>query len=153
MRYLRTTIVAIAVALLPLMGCGSSNGSITLELTDAPGEGIEAAVATISEVYLQGNGGGRIVLRDEPITVDLMSLANETQRIVDEMPIPAGSYSQLRFVIDGAYVEADVEGQSRIYSTPGSASAGRATSSSRSSKACPGWWTRCPAVWSRSSST
>lgn len=90
-------------------GCSNSNGpasgSLSLLLKDAPGD-IKAAVVTIEEINLQGSGG-RFVLRDEPFTTDLLTLASSVDTLIDDLPLPAGSYSQLRFVISGAYIEVE----------------------------------------------
>ncbi len=57
-------------------GCGDSptggnpgdQARVTVRLTDAPGD-FKAAVVTISEINLQGNG--KVVLSSEPVTTDL----------------------------------------------------------------------------------
>ncbi|MCP3161895.1 DUF4382 domain-containing protein [Myxococcus qinghaiensis] len=106
--------------LLPLLGCGDSDGKVSILLTDAPGDGIETAVVTISQIYLQGGDdeGGRVVLRDEPVTVSLLDLANSTSELVSEAVVPNGDYSQLRFVITGGYLETKNEdGTTSIFAT------------------------------------
>ncbi len=96
-------------------GCGGGN-TVSIKLTDAPGD-FKAAVVTISEVYLQGEGG-RVVLRDTPVTTNLVSLANDAKDIVKDAVVPAGSYSELRFVISGAYIEVpQADGSTLIYAT------------------------------------
>lgn len=114
--------VALAGALvLPLAACGESSGPngdgrMTLLLTDAPGD-VLAAVVTIEEIYLQGEDG-RVVLRDEPVTTDLLTLANDTYLLVDDAPVPEGRYGQLRFVISGGYIEVEDEaGGSRFFAS------------------------------------
>lgn len=97
-------------------GCGNGQSGVTIKLTDAPGD-FKAAVVTISQVYLQGEGG-RVVLRNEAITTNLVTLANDTQDIVKDAIVPEGKYSELRFVISGAYIEVEQEdGSSRFYAT------------------------------------
>jgi hypothetical protein len=92
---------------------------LQLALTDAPGDGIEVAVVSISEIYLQSETEGRVVLRDTPVTVDLVTLANSTSTIVDA-EIPDGVYGELRFVIDGAWIETTTDdGGYAVYATPG----------------------------------
>ncbi|AGC45545.1 hypothetical protein MYSTI_04247 [Myxococcus stipitatus DSM 14675] len=113
------SIAAIAL-LLPLIGCGDDKGKVSILLTDAPGDGIEKAVVTISSIYLQGGDdkGGRVVLRDEPVTVSLLDLANSTSELVSEAEVPDGQYHQLRFVISGGYLEArNADGTTSIYAT------------------------------------
>ncbi|HZI02732.1 MAG TPA: DUF4382 domain-containing protein [Archangium sp.] len=97
-------------------GCGNGQSSVTVKLTDAPGD-FKAAVVTISEVYLQGQGG-RVVLSNEATTTNLLTLANDTKDIVKDAIVPEGKYSELRFVISGAYIEVEQEdGSSHFYAT------------------------------------
>jgi hypothetical protein len=119
---MRPIIAAAAIALgtiAPLTSCSDStsagNAKLSVLLTDAPGD-VEAAVVTIDEIYLQGSG--RTVLMDEPVTTDLLTLANSTAELVKDAVVPAGSYGQLRFVVSGAYIEVDNgDGTSSIYAT------------------------------------
>ena len=114
------------VTCLTLMGCSdtlTSNGrgpsSLSLQLTDAPGD-VQHAVVTISEIDLQGSGSnaGHTVLMSTPVTVDLTTLAHATSQLVENVSIPAGTYSQLRFVVTGAYIAVDDgNGGSNIYAT------------------------------------
>jgi hypothetical protein len=95
--------------------CGNQN-SVTIKLTDAPGD-FKAAVVTISQVYLQGEGG-RVVLSNEATTTNLITLANDTKDIVKDAIVPEGRYSELRFVISGAYIEVEQEdGSTAIFAT------------------------------------
>lgn len=107
---------AAVLATLGLAACDSSseprNGEMTLLLTDAPGD-VLAAVVTIDQVYLQpdeAGSEGRVVLRDDDLTTDLLTLQNTTQEIIDGAVVPVGDYSQLRIVISGAYIEVEQEG-------------------------------------------
>lgn len=102
-------------------GPNDSTSRVSLLLTDAPGD-LRAAVVTISDIYLVGEGGeesGRVYLRQgEEITTNLLTLSNDVLELVDDEPIPASRYSQLRFVITGGYIELDNQtGGSTIYST------------------------------------
>jgi len=97
-------------------GCGNGQSSVTVKLTDAPGD-FKAAVVTISEVYLQGQGG-RVVLSNEATTTNLITLANDTKDIVKDAIVPEGRYSELRFVISGAYIEVEQDdGSTAIFAT------------------------------------
>jgi hypothetical protein len=104
------------VALLTVAACDDDGdtplapqrGALTLLLTDAPGD-IRKAVVTIERIYLQPDSNydataDRVILMDDPITVDLLTLADTTQTLVDSLSIPAANYAQLRFVISGAYI-------------------------------------------------
>lgn len=107
-----------AVALgLVLGACGdnggptsSGTGKVSIALTDAPGD-VMAAVVTISDVYLQRGTdstatGDRVYLAQGlNQTYNLLSLQNTLATLVPPHDVPAGHYSQLRFVITGAYIE------------------------------------------------
>lgn len=115
-RFITRLTALAAVMLLPLLGCGSSESKLTVLLKDAPGD-FKAAVVTIDQVYLQGEGG-KLVLSDKKVTTNLLTLANDTATLVQDAVVPAGSYSELRFVISGAYVQVDNgDGTSSIYAT------------------------------------
>jgi Domain of unknown function (DUF4382) len=106
---------------------GNDTSRLTLLLTDAPGD-FNAAVVTISEIYLQRDDtgddeGGRVILRSDPITTDLLTLSNDVSTLVDNAEVPSGTYGQLRFVVDGAYVEVETETGVEVYSTTGYAEA------------------------------
>jgi len=121
MKSLMTRTLA-ALALTTLAACSSDGsgpngtGQLSLILKDAPGD-VVAAVVTIDQIYLQGSNG-RTVLSSTPVTTNLVTLAADAATLVDDVTIPAGTYSQLRFVISGAYIEVD-EGNntSRIYAS------------------------------------
>ena len=115
----RMSLNLLAAAGLALIGaaCADSStgnaadGKITVLLKDAPGD-VKAAVVTISQIYMQGSSQGddpgtRVILRDTPITTDLLTLANSTAELVKDGVVPAGTYGQLRFVVTGGYVEVD----------------------------------------------
>ncbi|HKP75439.1 MAG TPA: DUF4382 domain-containing protein [Longimicrobiaceae bacterium] len=95
-----------ALALGACDGGGTGNGMsrVTIQLTDAPGDLSEAWV-DIEQIVLQGDSG-QVVLRDQPTgLVNLLTLKNDLLTIVNGVTVPAGSYSQLRFVIGDAYVK------------------------------------------------
>ena len=112
-------LIAVLAPLL-LVACGGSQGTskLTVLLKDAPAN-LTAAVVTISEVDLVGSGGS-IMLSPASVTttVDLLSLANDTATLVKDAVIPTGTYSQLRFVITGGYIEVpQVGGGTIIYAS------------------------------------
>ena len=122
------TAVLAAASLAALAACsdgtGARMGKVSILLTDAPGD-IKKAVVTISQIYLAGSGGnsaddaaGRVVLRSEPVTTDLLTLAGTTSELVKDAVIPAATYGQLRFVVTGAYIEVDDgNGGTKIYAS------------------------------------
>ena len=100
----------VALSLGAVASCSNDSTSagttkVSILLRDAPGD-VKAAVVTISEIDLQGSGGAR-VLRNTPVTVDLLRLADTTARLVQEADVPSGTYTQLRFVITGGYIEVE----------------------------------------------
>lgn len=117
------TAAALAV-ILSVAACdaatGLRSGTVSLYLTDAPGD-VQAAVVTIEEIYLTGGGDSteRVLLRDSAFTTDLLTLVDSTHPLLENAEIPADSYGQLRFVISGAYlqVEGATAGSSEIYAS------------------------------------
>lgn len=93
---------------------GAGKG-FTLLLTDAPGD-FQAAVVTISQVTLVGTGKS-VDLLDHPFTGDLLALRNEFATLVHGADIPAGSYSQLRLIISGAYLAVETAQGTKIYAS------------------------------------
>lgn len=102
---MRTNGISALAALALITACGGSqgNGTVSVLLKDAPA-GFEAAVVTISEVDMVGSGG-TLVLTTNKTTTDLLTLANDTAALVSGATVPTGKYTQLRFVITGAYVQ------------------------------------------------
>jgi hypothetical protein len=128
---------ALLCAMLAVAGCLDSNATgldseatglefhafsfpkgLTLLLTDAPGD-FKSAVVTISEIYFAGGGNnGRVSLLDDPVTVDLLELQNDISTLVAGADVAPGSYSQLRMVITGGYIEVEgANGSSTIYAS------------------------------------
>jgi hypothetical protein len=96
-------------------------GKLDLMLTDAPGD-VVTAMVTIDRIYLQsgddtGEESGRIILRDEDVTVDLLTLSDATMDLIVGAEIPVGTYKQLRFVISGGYLEIEGEAENAIYAS------------------------------------
>ena len=130
---------ALALALtLPLAACDDSHGAgspgtLSLNLTDAPGDFAEAWVQ-IDRIELVGESdeseGGAVVLMDSPVTEELVALANDLELLVNEAVVPAGRYSQLRMVISEACLK--VEEEEEAYSVYGS-------SESFSNENCGAW--------------
>lgn len=122
----RRALLLLAAAALTACGdsTGGDTGRISIKLTDAPGD-VRAAVVTIEQVYLQGSddendAGARVILRDTPVTVDLLELRDTIADLVEDAVVPSGTYHQLRFVISGAYIEVEnASGGSSFYATEG----------------------------------
>lgn len=127
----------LAACTLVLPGCddsisGENTGRLTVLLTDAPGD-VLSAVVTIESIYIQGGApqdgddedeGGRLYLRTDPVTTDLLTLRDDVATLVESAVLPEGRYGQLRFVLSGAYIEVEGEdGASQIFATEGYAEA------------------------------
>jgi hypothetical protein len=113
---------ALVLVIAALAACGDQSPagttSFSVRLKDAPGD-VQHAVVTISEVDLVGSGGVQ-VLSQTPTTVDLLTLAASTTTLVQDVEVPSGSYSQLRFKITGACLAVDDDsGGSAVYTTTG----------------------------------
>src|SRR5688572_801835 len=94
-------------------------GKLDLKLTDAPGD-VVTAMVTIDQIYLLPGDdvdGEKIILRDEDVTVDLLTLSDATMDLIVGAEIPVGSYNQLRFVISGGYIEVEGAGANAIYAS------------------------------------
>lgn len=91
---------------------GLGSGKLSLYLTDAPGD-VLAAVVTIDRIYLQPDSNdvsGRIILREQDVTTDLLTLVDSMHTLIEDVEIPEGRYGQLRFVISGGYIVVQGEG-------------------------------------------
>ncbi len=123
----RIGIGTLLVCLCGVAACQDTTGNdtthLTLQLKDAPGDVLEAWV-TISEIYLQGGDSEsadpseRVNLLSTPVSTDLMTLATDVATLAD-LDVPSGTYAQLRFVIDGAFLRVDDgNGGEVVYATP-----------------------------------
>jgi hypothetical protein len=85
---------------------GSGNSAVRVYLTDLPSDYIAAAEVTISSVQLVPGevDAGFVELLDAPATYDLLDLQNGVAALLAEDLVPAGTYSQLRLIVEGATV-------------------------------------------------
>lgn len=133
MKWKKGFLTLAAALVLPLGACDSGTdlgepGKLTLLLTDAPGD-FQKAVVTISRVEMVGSGGESdvLVLRDTPVTTDLLTLANDVETLVQDATVPAGTYSQIRFVIPGACIVVEQEdGSGKVFASSGYTECGAA---------------------------
>jgi hypothetical protein len=91
----------------PVYGNGTS--TVRVYLTDAPSDYIAAAEVTISSVQLvpadDETGFVELLSAEEiPATYDLLDLQNGVTALLAERQVPAGTYSQLRLIVDDATV-------------------------------------------------
>jgi hypothetical protein len=115
---------------------GAENGTVSMLITDAPGD-FRTAIVTIERIeLLRGDGDeendsaddSRVVLRDLPWTGDLLELSNDVDEIVSEIDVPGGSYSQLRLIISGGCIEVEGEDSTTttVYASDGYTECGEA---------------------------
>jgi hypothetical protein len=117
-------------------GTGSTaQGDLTLRLTDAPAD-LDSAVVTVDRVDLltedgvsdDGNGddddsgddddGSTLTLTDETRQLDLLQLQNGNEALLaDEVTVPEGEYTQLRFVL-GSENYVVVNGEQQMLEVP-----------------------------------
>lgn len=109
---LSSAIPGIALAALLLVGCENGVGlpetaDVRILLTDAPSDYVGAALIDIGSVQLlPTDGGDRVILSEDGTDgpVDLLDLQGLTTEVLADVTIPAGSYRELRFVIESASV-------------------------------------------------
>lgn len=107
---------ALLASLVLAAACGGSNGVLTLKLTDSAG-GFKAAVVTITQINLQSTSGVTAVSNTK-VTTNLVTLSNDVSTLVTNANVKPDTYTEMDFVISGAYVEVpQAGGGSIIYST------------------------------------
>lgn len=114
--FTRTTGLAVLVLalMIPMTACDTGSdpgfGSVSVLLTDAPGD-ISEAWVTITDIYLQGQGGETdppetrvFLLENGEETHELLSLANTVAELVADQVVPTGTYGQLRVILSGGCI-------------------------------------------------
>lgn len=77
----------------------SNAGHIQVHLTDAPGDIAEAYVTVERVELVPSDEGSIIVLSDSTRRLDLLTLQNGVTETLADTTLPAGTYSQIRFII------------------------------------------------------
>lgn len=100
-------LAALAFGVVALVGCDSAGteedetsagGTVNVQLTDAPLDGVVEAHVTIEEVVLVGEEG-RFTLSDETQEFDLLELQNGVTADLADAEVPEGEYEQLRLIL------------------------------------------------------
>lgn len=112
---------------LPVAACDDTTdtqfGSVSIQLTDAPGDHVVKAWVTITDIYLQEEPGDAdpadsrfYLLENASETHELLSLANDVATLVAGATVPAGTYGQLRIAISEGCLITDAN---EVYASPG----------------------------------
>jgi hypothetical protein len=100
-------------------GPGTDMALLSVYLTDAPGDVVEAWVDVV-DVVLVGGEGGPVSLLDEPTgLIDVLELRDDAQILVADKEVEPGSFSQIRFILGGAVLKASSGDQEGVYSFGG----------------------------------
>lgn len=96
-------------ALSALAGCGGGGGgetgSLSMQVTDAPVDGVNEVVVEFTGVTLKPKGGPAFdIAFDAPLSVDLKSLhSGNTAVLFDDEIVPAGRYEWLRLEVNAEF--------------------------------------------------
>lgn len=84
----------------------SGTGTLEIRLTDAPSDDFQSATIFVSSVYAKGGSAGasEALISSTKASFDLMTLQNGVTTTLGSASVPAGSYSQIRLVVDSAKV-------------------------------------------------
>jgi len=95
-----------------IAGCDSSSestdttGTFSVRITDSPAA-FEAVNITFSEVSVNQSGGSAIVVSDSTQTINLIEWSNGLSKPLGSIELEAGTYNQIRLIIDSASVIID----------------------------------------------
>jgi Domain of unknown function (DUF4382) len=79
-----------------------ANGTLTIEVTDAPTE-IDQLWLTIDEIKIQGDSGWvPLTLVEEATHFDLLTLQDVSAKLADGVKIPVGDYSMIQMHVKDA---------------------------------------------------
>ena len=119
MRRTSYTLTALALSV-AMVACDDGNdgpGSLSLLLTDDPGDFTEAIVQ-IDRIELIGSGAP-VVLMDTPFTTDLLTLSNDVATLVQDYPV-SGSFNELRLIIPAGCVgQKNADDETEVWETEG----------------------------------
>lgn len=107
-----------------IVSCGtdsdSSMGSLEVRLHDAPMEGAEEVNVAIKQVEINetGSEGGWSVISSPNQTYNLLELTNGAYEVLGDTTLPAGTYEQIRLVLDETGHNIVVDGQTYTMDVP-----------------------------------
>lgn len=82
---------------------GPQMANVTFRLHDTPGS-FQSATVWVSKVQIVGGDSGMFTVSSTPASYDLLALQNGVTALLGTDTIPAGSYEQLRLIVDSARV-------------------------------------------------
>lgn len=101
---LLTSLSMLFLLLAACNGTSSSNGSMSLGITDTPVDGAQQVVVAFTGVALMGPSGQQTFQFASEQSINLLSLqGNASQALLSNVMVPAGSYQWLRLDIDPAH--------------------------------------------------
>lgn len=110
-KVLRRRLFAVAAPVLALAfgACDETTspegtGELTVALTDAPGAMFDEAIVDIGAIQLVGGEGGPITLTEDGGVHDLLELQDGVMVDLATLEIEAGTYHQLRLIVESAEV-------------------------------------------------
>lgn len=128
---MRLGLLATAASLVGLVGCdgtsvderfGADDGNLTLWITDAPVQDVDGLTITITGVVIEPTEGDPIeIIFDTPEEVDLIDVIDEPDRreeLLDDYPLPVGSYTSLRLLLDETRLFLDAGGRQEVLTIP-----------------------------------
>jgi hypothetical protein len=106
--FVSVTGCAVDAAQSPTSSGGGDDGSnglahVDVHITDAPGD-FESVYVTISRIDVSTADDSWVTLSDLPQRLDLLTLQNDATALLGGADLVAGSYGQLRLIVDAASV-------------------------------------------------
>ncbi len=125
----KMSFILLFIFLLFAAGCGSQQGTLVMQITDAPSDlNIEKALITLSSIEVHTaavesqdenatneTASGWVTVVQEPKTFDLIQLVDVTA-LLGETLLPAGKYTQIRLHLDSAVIT--IDGQEFVLDVP-----------------------------------
>lgn len=120
------------LTLLSLQACdttsaNNSKATINVNMTDAPA-GFKAVTVTINEIDIHKNGtdstSGWQTISTQPVTVNLLNLANGKTKLIGSNIIDAGDYSQIRLLLGSNNSVTTLDGTTHSLTVPSGSQTG-----------------------------
>lgn len=120
------------LSLLSLQACdttstNNSKATINVAMTDAPA-GFKAVTVTVNEIDIHKNGtdstSGWQTISTQPVTVNLLDLANGKTKLIGSNLIDAGDYSQIRLILGNSNTVTTMDGTTHSLTVPSGSQTG-----------------------------